>query len=140
MTAARWPSTRRRVQPYRSAPLGIRGGTASDLQPGDGGRFGEIVYAAVFAGWLMALLAWLLASTTSTLAQIVLIWLIGDALWSAMLWGFVTPPVLERDLWCPPRGLTQLRTGAGGPLSRARVTSLTASPLTPVYNRRFGGE
>jgi formate/nitrite transporter FocA (FNT family) len=83
------------------------------------GGFGEIVYAAVFAGWLMALLTWLLASTTSTLAQIVLIWLctvpisalhfrhsivgsteafyraaIGDAAWSAMLWGFVTPSVL----------------------------------------------
>jgi formate/nitrite transporter FocA (FNT family) len=39
------------------------------------GGFGEIVYAAVFAGWLMALLAWLLASTTSTLAQIIFIWL-----------------------------------------------------------------
>jgi formate/nitrite transporter FocA (FNT family) len=39
------------------------------------GGFLEIAYAAVFAGWLMALLAWLLASTTSTLAQIVLIWL-----------------------------------------------------------------
>jgi formate/nitrite transporter FocA (FNT family) len=87
------------------------------------GGFGEIVYAAVFAGWLMALLAWLLASTTSTLAQIVLIWLctapisalhfrhsivgsteafyraaLGDATWSAMLWGFVTPSVLGNAL------------------------------------------
>lgn len=83
------------------------------------GGFGAIVYAAVFAGWLMALLAWLLASTTSTLAQIVLIWLctapisalhfrhsivgsieafyraaLGDATWAAMLWGFVVPSVL----------------------------------------------
>ena len=83
------------------------------------GGFGEIVYAAVFAGWLMALLAWLLASTTSTLAQIVFIWLctapisalhfrhsivgsveafyraaLGDATWGAMLWGFVAPSVL----------------------------------------------
>lgn len=83
------------------------------------GGFGEIVYAAVFAGWLMALLAWLLASTTSTLAQIVLIWLctapihalhfrhsivgsieafyragLGDATWGAMLWGFVLPSVI----------------------------------------------
>jgi formate/nitrite transporter FocA (FNT family) len=73
----------------------------------------------VFAGWLMALLAWLLASTTSSLAQIVLIWLctapisalhfrhsvvgsteafyraaLGDASWGGMLWGFVTPAVL----------------------------------------------
>jgi formate/nitrite transporter FocA (FNT family) len=83
------------------------------------GSFGEILFAAVFAGWLMALLAWLLASTTSTLAQIVLIWLctapisalhfrhsivgateafyraaLGDATWGAMLWGFVTPSVV----------------------------------------------
>jgi formate/nitrite transporter FocA (FNT family) len=39
------------------------------------GGFVKIAYTAIFAGWLMALLAWLLASTTSTLAQIVLIWL-----------------------------------------------------------------
>jgi len=67
----------------------------------------------------MALLAWLLASTTSSLAQIVLIWLctapisafhfrhsiagsteafyraaLGDVSWGAMLGGFVTPAVL----------------------------------------------
>ena len=83
------------------------------------GGFMQTAYAAVFAGWLMALLAWLLASTTSTLAQIVLIWLctapisalhfrhvvvgsteafyratLGDASWGAMLWDFVTPAVL----------------------------------------------
>ena len=83
------------------------------------GSFVEIAYAGVFAGWLMALLAWLLASTTSTLAQIVLIWLCtapisalhfrhsivgsieafyraatGDAAWAAMLGGFVTPAVI----------------------------------------------
>ena len=83
------------------------------------GGFLEIAYAAVFAGWLMALLAWLLASTTSTLSQIVFIWLctapisaldfrhsivgsteafyraaLGDASWGGMLWGFVTPSVL----------------------------------------------
>jgi formate/nitrite transporter FocA (FNT family) len=39
------------------------------------GSFGEILYAAVFAGWLIALLTWLLASTQSTTAQIALIWL-----------------------------------------------------------------
>jgi len=83
------------------------------------GGFLEIAYAAVFAGWLMALLAWLLASTTSTLAQIVFIWLctapisalhfrhsivgsieafyraaLGDASWGGMLGGFVAPSVL----------------------------------------------
>lgn len=83
------------------------------------GGFGHIVFTGVFAGWLMALLAWLLASTTNTLAQIVLIWLctapihalhfrhsivgaieafyraaLGDVTWGAMLWGFVTPAVI----------------------------------------------
>jgi formate/nitrite transporter FocA (FNT family) len=83
------------------------------------GDFWTTAYAAVFAGWLMALLAWLLASTTSTLAQIVLIWLctapisalhfrhsivgsieafyraaLGDAGWGAMLGEFIVPSVL----------------------------------------------
>ncbi|HEX2220038.1 MAG TPA: formate/nitrite transporter family protein [Gemmatimonadales bacterium] len=83
------------------------------------GEFLQTAYAAVFAGWLMALLAWLLASTTSTLAQIVFIWLctapisalhfrhsivgsteafyraaLGDAGWGAMLGDFVVPSVL----------------------------------------------
>ncbi len=39
------------------------------------GGFTHILYGGVFAGWLMALLAWLLASTHSTGAQIALIWL-----------------------------------------------------------------
>jgi len=79
----------------------------------------EIAFGAVFAGWLMALLAWLLASTTDSTAQIIFIWLctapisaahfphsiagatdafyraaLGDASWGAMLWGFVTPAVI----------------------------------------------
>jgi formate-nitrite transporter family protein len=83
------------------------------------GTFGEVLYRAVFAGWLMALLAWLLASTHSTMAQIVLIWLctfpisalhfghsvaggvealylaaLGDASWGAMLSGFNAPAAL----------------------------------------------
>lgn len=39
------------------------------------GSFGRILYAGVFAGWLIALLGWLLASTHSTGAQIALIWI-----------------------------------------------------------------
>jgi formate/nitrite transporter FocA (FNT family) len=83
------------------------------------GGFGRVLYAGVFAGWLIALLAWLLASTRSTMAQIVLIWLctapiaalhfrhsiagsveafyragLGDAPWGGMLGGFVVPSVL----------------------------------------------
>ena len=39
------------------------------------GGFGHVLYAGVFAGWLIALMTWLLAATRSTGAQIVLIWL-----------------------------------------------------------------
>jgi formate-nitrite transporter family protein len=83
------------------------------------GSFGLVVYAAVFAGWLIALLSWLLASTRATGAQIVLIWLCtapisalhfrhsiagsveafyraasGSAGWAEMLSGFVVPSVI----------------------------------------------
>lgn len=40
----------------------------------DGG-FGDVLYKGVFAGWLIALMAWLIAATRSTGAQIVLVWL-----------------------------------------------------------------
>jgi formate/nitrite transporter FocA (FNT family) len=39
------------------------------------GSFGEQFYHAIFAGWLIALTAWLVAATTQTSAQILLIWL-----------------------------------------------------------------
>jgi formate-nitrite transporter family protein len=83
------------------------------------GSFGHIVYAGVFAGWLIALLSWLLASTHATGAQIALIWLCtapiaalhfrhsiagsveafyraasGGAGWGHMLGGFVVPSVI----------------------------------------------
>ncbi len=39
------------------------------------GSFGEHFYLAIFAGWLIALTAWLVAATSQTGAQIFLIWL-----------------------------------------------------------------
>jgi formate/nitrite transporter FocA (FNT family) len=88
-------------------------------QEATSGGFGHILYAAVFAGWLIALLTWLLASTQSTTAQIILIWLCtapisalqfrhsiagsveafylaanGAATWAAMIGRFVVPAVL----------------------------------------------
>lgn len=81
--------------------------------------FGQTLWAAVFAGWLIALLAWLLASTHATGAQILMIWLCtapisalrfrhsiagaveafyraasGDASWGHMLGDFVVPAVI----------------------------------------------
>jgi formate/nitrite transporter FocA (FNT family) len=38
------------------------------------GGFGMVFYKAIFGGWLIALLAWLLASTIETTAQIFMIW------------------------------------------------------------------
>jgi formate/nitrite transporter FocA (FNT family) len=39
------------------------------------GGAGIVFYKAIWAGWLIALMAWLLASTRDTTAQIILIWL-----------------------------------------------------------------
>jgi formate/nitrite transporter FocA (FNT family) len=39
------------------------------------GGAGAVFYKAIWAGWLVALMAWLLGSTKSTTAQIILIWL-----------------------------------------------------------------
>jgi formate/nitrite transporter FocA (FNT family) len=83
------------------------------------GSFGAQLYHAVFAGWLIALTAWLVSATTHTGAQIFLIWLTtapiaalnfrhsiagavevfyvaanGTATWGAALGGFVTPAVI----------------------------------------------
>ncbi len=83
------------------------------------GGFLIVAYRAVFAGWLIALMAWLVASTHETLAQVTLIWLTtapiamfgfrhsiagaveafyrafsGDASWSTMLGSFLVPAVI----------------------------------------------
>ncbi|MCB9730618.1 MAG: formate/nitrite transporter family protein [Deltaproteobacteria bacterium] len=87
------------------------------------GGFAEVCYLAVFAGWLIALMAWLVASTRATGAQIVLVWLTtapiaalgfrhsiagaveafyfaatGGATWGAMIGGFVVPAILGNIL------------------------------------------
>lgn len=101
------------VDPSLHAELGRLAAEATS------GSFGRIVYAGVFAGWLIALLSWLLASTHATGAQIVLIWICtapiaalgfrhsiagsveafyraasGGAGWGEMLLGFVVPAVI----------------------------------------------
>ena len=83
------------------------------------GGFGHVLYAAIFAGWLIALMSWLLAATHNTLAQIVLVWLCtapisalhfrhsiagaveafyraasGGASWGSMVGSFVAPAVI----------------------------------------------
>jgi formate/nitrite transporter FocA (FNT family) len=83
------------------------------------GGFGATLYRAVFAGWLIALTAWLVSATQMTGAQIALIWLTtapinafgfrhsiagsveaffyavsGGAGWGAMIGGFIVPAVI----------------------------------------------
>jgi formate/nitrite transporter FocA (FNT family) len=87
------------------------------------GGFGPVLYAGVFAGWLIALLGWLLASTQYSGTQVVFIWLCtapimalrfrhsiagaveafyrawaGDATWGAMLGQFVVPAVIGNTI------------------------------------------
>jgi formate/nitrite transporter FocA (FNT family) len=83
------------------------------------GGFGVVFYKAIFGGWLIALLTWLLASTVDSIAQLFLIWVTtapiaafhfrhsiagsveafyravtGTAGWGEMLGGFVVPALL----------------------------------------------
>ena len=87
------------------------------------GGFGEVFYKSIFGGWLIALLAWLLASTVETTAQLFMIWVTtvpisafhfrhsiagsveafyrvasGTAGWGEMLGGFVVPALLGNAL------------------------------------------
>ena len=87
------------------------------------GGFGRVFYLAIFAGWLVALMAWLVAATHSTGAQIAIVWLAtapisalgfrhsiagsvnaftrvwaGDASLGDMLGGFVAPALLGNVL------------------------------------------
>ncbi len=80
------------------------------------GGAGMVFYKGIWAGWLVALMAWMIASTRETTAQIMLIWLatapiaafgfkhsiagateafyrawLGDATWGAMLASFELP-------------------------------------------------
>ena len=86
---------------------------------GTTGGFVDVFYRAIFGGWLVAMMAWLVAATHMTGAQIALIWLStapiaalgfrhslagaveafwratrGDAGWGAMVGDFVVPAVL----------------------------------------------
>lgn len=86
---------------------------------GTSGGFGRVFYLAIFAGWLVALMAWIVAATHSTGAQIAIVWLTtapisalgfrhaiagsveafsrvwaGEAALGTMLAGFVVPALL----------------------------------------------
>jgi formate/nitrite transporter FocA (FNT family) len=93
------------------------GGTLLNVaRDATGGGAGIVFYKAIWAGWLIALMAWMIASTRETMAQIVLVWLttapiaafgfkhsiagaaeafyrawLGDATWGNMLASFELP-------------------------------------------------
>jgi len=87
------------------------------------GGFGRVFYLAIFAGWLVAMMAWLVAATHATGAQIAIVWLTtapisalgfrhaiagsvnafarvwaGDAPLGEMLGGFIAPAILGNVL------------------------------------------
>ena len=78
-----------------------------------------VFYKGIWAGWLIALMAWLIAATHDTMAQILFVWLttapiaafgfrhsiagaveafyralVGDAPWTQMIFGFEIPAIL----------------------------------------------
>lgn len=87
------------------------------------GGFWTVFYKAIFAGWLIAMMAWLVAATHSTVAQLLFIWLTtapiaalgfrhsvagsvevlylatrGEAGWLDAIGGFIVPAVLGNVL------------------------------------------
>jgi formate/nitrite transporter FocA (FNT family) len=86
---------------------------------GTSGGFGMVVYRAIFGGWLVALMAWLVSSTRATGAQVLYIWITtapiaafgfrhsiagaveafylaisGAATWGAMIGAFLIPAII----------------------------------------------
>ena len=86
---------------------------------GTDGGFPQVLYRAIFGGWLVALMAWLVSSTRASGAQIVYIWITtapiaafgfrhsiagaveafylaitGIGTWSSMLGGFLVPAII----------------------------------------------
>jgi formate/nitrite transporter FocA (FNT family) len=97
----------------------VHEGLRAVAEAGTRGGFGFVFYKAIYAGWLIAGLSWLLGATTARGAQIVLIWLAtatisafefrhsvagaveafyrvfaGAATWGEMVGGFIVPAVL----------------------------------------------
>lgn len=86
---------------------------------GTNGGFGMVMYRAIFGGWLIALMAWLVSSTRATGTQVLYIWIttapiaafgfrhsiagaveafylavVGAAGWGSMVGGFLIPAII----------------------------------------------
>jgi formate/nitrite transporter FocA (FNT family) len=103
----------------RAMDPALSGTMLDTAREGTGGGALLVFYKAIWAGWLVALMAWLIASTRETIAQISLVWLttapiaafgfkhsiagateafyrawLGDASWGRMLGSFEVPALL----------------------------------------------
>lgn len=99
-------------EPMRQAMMSV-------ATKGTEGGFGTVLYRAIFGGWLIALMAWLVSSTHGSGAQVLYIWLttapiaafgfrhsiagaveafyraaLGGATWGAMVGDFIVPAVI----------------------------------------------
>ena len=99
--------------------VGLRADALETSRHATDGAFGFTLWRAVFGGWLVALMAWLVSSTRHTGAQIALVWLAtapisafgfrhsiagaveafyralsGDAEWGTMLGDFLVPAII----------------------------------------------
>lgn len=97
----------------------MRQAMESVAREGTQGGFGTVLYRAIFGGWLIALMAWLVSSTRGTGAQVAYIWVttapiaafgfrhsiagaveafyraaMGGATWGAMLSEFLVPALI----------------------------------------------
>lgn len=119
----------------------VRDALARVAETSTGGGFGIVLYQAVFAGWLIALMAWLISATRATGAQIVLVWLttapiaafnfrhsiagateafyraaVGGTTWGAMLGQFLVPALVGNIIG----GVTLVALLNFGQVSRGR--------------------
>ena len=103
-----------------------------------------VFYKGIWAGWLIALMAWLIAATHDTTAQILFVWLttapiaafgfrhsiagaveafyralVGDAPWTQMIFGFEIPAILGNTIG----GIVLVALLNHGQVSKARESS-----------------
>ena len=106
-----------RLTPLLDEPM--RAAMVKVAADGTSGGFAQVAYRAVFGGWLVALMAWLVSSTRATGTQVVYIWITtapiaafgfrhsiagaveslylafaGVAGWGAMIGGFLVPAII----------------------------------------------
>jgi len=137
------------------ALLGVATGGTDD-------GFGMVVFRAIFGGWLIALMAWLVSSTRATGTQVLYIWittapiaafgfrhsiagaveafylaLAGSATWNAMIGGFLIPAIIGNVIGGVVL-VAMLNHGQVGELARHATDGDKSSPVDlPGLTQRF---